>query len=80
MLQLWNIISDKCLYTYNGHTKAVTHMVKNKLKNLFLSTSDDSTIRIWNMNSFPETESKYYCNLFMTLMLYLIKNIFYFEI
>jgi len=57
ILQLWNIISDKCLHTYNGHTKTVTHLVKNKLKNLFLSTSDDSTIRIWNMNSFPESES-----------------------
>ncbi|XP_060875475.1 apoptotic protease-activating factor 1-like [Metopolophium dirhodum] len=56
-IKLWNIISDKCLYTYNGHTKVVTHLVKNKLKNLFLSTSDDSTIRIWNMNSFPESEN-----------------------
>lgn len=56
-IKLWNIISDKCLYTYNGHTEIVTHMVKNKSKNLFLSTSDDSTIRIWNMNSFPESEN-----------------------
>ncbi|CAH1736793.1 unnamed protein product [Aphis gossypii] len=56
-IKLWNIISDRCLYTYNGHTKRVTHLVKNKLKNLFLSTSDDSTIRIWKMNSFPEFEN-----------------------
>ncbi|XP_026822292.1 apoptotic protease-activating factor 1-like [Rhopalosiphum maidis] len=56
-IKLWNIISDRCLYTYNGHTKRVTHLAKNKLKNLFLSTSDDSTIRIWNMNSFPESEN-----------------------
>jgi len=77
MLQLWNIISDKCLYIYNGHTKIVTHLVKNKLKNYFLSTSDDSTIRIWNMNSFPESESIYYCNLFITIMLYLIFNFFF---
>uniref|UniRef100_A0A2H8TPT9 Apoptotic protease-activating factor 1 n=1 Tax=Melanaphis sacchari TaxID=742174 RepID=A0A2H8TPT9_9HEMI len=56
-IKLWNIISDRCLYTYNGHTKRVTHLVKNNLKSLFLSTSDDSTIRIWNMNSFPESEN-----------------------
>jgi len=64
MLQLWNIISDRCLYTYNGHTKRVTHLVKNKSKNLFLSTSDDSTIRIWEMNSFPEFESIHYFNIY----------------
>lgn len=55
-------------------------MVKNKLKNYFLSTSDDSTIRIWNMNSFPESESiYYYCNLFITFMLYLIFNFFFLD-
>lgn len=53
-------MSDKCLYTYSGHTKRVTHLAKNKSKHLFLSTSDDSTIRIWNMKSFSEYESKYY--------------------
>jgi len=68
MLQLWNIISDKCLHTYNGHTKTVNHLVKNKLKDLFLSTSDDSTIRIWNMNSFPESESIYYFYLFIFII------------
>lgn len=76
MLQLWNIISDKCLYTYNGHTEIVTHMVKNKSKNLFLSTSDDSTIRIWNMNSFPESESIYIFYFYITSMLYFTFNFF----
>lgn len=52
---MWNIMSNKCLHTYNGHTARITHLVKNKFKNIFLSTSDDSTIRIWNMNSFPES-------------------------
>jgi len=47
-------MSHRCLYTYYGHTKRVTHLIKNKLKDQFLSTSDDATIRIWKMKSFPE--------------------------
>jgi len=47
-------MSQKCLYTYDGHTGKVIHLVKNKLKNRFLSTSYDSTIRIWNMHNFSE--------------------------
>jgi len=76
MLQLWNIIFDRCLYTYNGHTKRVTHLAKNKLKNLFLSTSDDSTIRIWNMNSFPESESIHSFYLFIIVLFSLIEYLF----
>jgi len=53
-------MTQKCLYTYKGHTQKVTYLVKNKLKDTFLSTSDDSTIRIWKMKSFPESDGIYY--------------------
>lgn len=58
-------MSNKCLYTYNGHTKKVTHLTKNKFKNIFLSTSDDSTIRIWNMHNFTESDGTYLFNKFI---------------
>lgn len=48
-------MSHKCLYTYNGHVKRVTHLVKNNSKTQFLSTSDDATIRIWNLKNFSES-------------------------
>lgn len=62
-------MSHKCLYTYNGHTDRVTHLVKNKQRNRFLSTSDDSTIRIWNINSFPGSDSIIYFNLFLMVQI-----------
>lgn len=55
-------MSHKCVYTYHGHTDKVTYLVKNKLKTRFLSTSHDSTIRIWNLNSFSEFDGIYYEN------------------
>ncbi|VVC32819.1 Hypothetical protein CINCED_3A002930 [Cinara cedri] len=60
IIKVWNLMSHKCLHTFNGHSKKVTHLVTNKLKNQFLSTSDDSTICIWNMynsNEFSDSES-----------------------
>lgn len=53
-------MSNKCMYTYNGHTNRVTYLTKNKSKDQFLSTSDDTTIRIWKMKSFPESSSGIY--------------------
>lgn len=42
------------MYIYDGHTAKVTYLVKNKSGNQFLSTSADSTIRIWNLTNFSE--------------------------
>lgn len=57
----------KCLYTYHGHTDKVTYLVKNKFKTRFLSTSYDSTIRIWNLNSSSEFDGIYYENYFVII-------------
>lgn len=52
-------------------------MVKNKSKDRFLSTSDDSTIRIWKIKSFPLSDGGInYISLFFFCIYYLfIHNI-----
>lgn len=73
-------MSNKCLYTYKGHTKRVTHLVKNKSKDKFLSASDDSTIRIWKMKSFSESDSGMCLIVFFADDNYLIKINCFFKV
>ncbi|XP_050540508.1 apoptotic protease-activating factor 1-like isoform X2 [Daktulosphaira vitifoliae] len=52
-IKVWNAITNQLLYTYYGHTQKVTNLVKNKLKDRLLSSSDDLTIKVWNIVDFP---------------------------
>jgi len=36
---------------FKGHTDSITNLVLNPKNDTFLTTSNDNTMRIWNINS-----------------------------
>lgn len=52
------------MYTYDGHSKKITTLVKNKLKDKLLSSSDDLSIKVWNIVDFALKSMNSSCCLF----------------
>lgn len=50
-IQLWNLDSRLMLLKYVGHTKGIKSMKLSRCKKFFVSTSHDSTFKIWKLNS-----------------------------
>lgn len=50
-LRLWDLKSEECLSTLQGHTERVQSVALNANCEIALSGSDDTTLRVWNLKN-----------------------------
>jgi COMPASS component SWD2 len=51
MVLYWSIHENKIIKLFKGHSDTITNLVINPKDDYFLTTSNDNTLRIWNLNS-----------------------------
>lgn len=47
----WSIHENRVIKMFKGHTDTITNLVINPRNDTFITTSNDNTMRIWDLNS-----------------------------
>ncbi len=50
-INLWNLEKQTLIKTIDAHTKPITNITFHNKRNIFLTCSEDSTVKIWNLHS-----------------------------
>lgn len=51
LIKLWNCKDGRCIFTFSGHDNWVTDLVFHPSGKYLLSSSDDKSLRIWDLHS-----------------------------
>ena len=51
LILYWSIHENRVIKMFKGHSDAITNLMINSKDDYFLTTSNDNTMRIWNLNS-----------------------------
>lgn len=51
LILYWSIHENRVIKMFKGHTDSITNLMINPKDDYFLTTSNDNTMRIWNLNS-----------------------------
>jgi platelet-activating factor acetylhydrolase IB subunit alpha len=51
LIKLWNSKDGRCIFTFVGHDNWVTDLVFHPSGRFLLSSSDDKSMRIWDLNN-----------------------------
>jgi len=51
LVYYWSIHENRVIKMFKGHTDTITNLMINPINDLFLTTSNDNTLRIWDLNS-----------------------------
>jgi len=51
LILYWSIHENRVIKCFKGHTDTISNLIMNPKDDTFLTTSNDNTMRIWNLNS-----------------------------
>jgi COMPASS component SWD2 len=51
LILYWSIHENRVIKVFKGHNDTITNLVINPRDDTFITTSNDNTMRIWNLNS-----------------------------
>lgn len=69
LILYWSIHENRVIKMFKGHTDAITNLMINPKDDYFLTTSNDNTMRIWNLNSKNQGNFGYMKSVSSSLML-----------
>ena len=54
---MFNVKENKINKTYTGHSKKITDIKQHPTKEIFISSSNDKTVKIWNTSNTKQSEN-----------------------
>lgn len=68
LILYWSIHENRVIKMFKGHTDSITNLMINPKDDSFLTTSNDNTMRIWNLNSKNQGTDNFMQNVTSSLM------------